>query len=145
MRSECLPLDVIPHLTKLFKDHQAEAAAVKPFYSKLAPSGNVASLRDYPQERRCRVADVLLRQNQQWQASDATMKNIGRLGVGASAIVTGQQVALFGGPMYAVLKALTAIKEAGKATRAGNDCVPIFWLASEDHDLAEVSSVTLLT
>src|SRR5207248_499410 len=53
-------------------------------------------------------------------------------------------VALFGGPMFAILKALTAIKRADALTKSGTDCVPIFWLATEDHDLAEVSSVKLL-
>jgi bacillithiol biosynthesis cysteine-adding enzyme BshC len=62
---------------------------------------------------------------------------------GAAAIVTGQQVGLFGGPMFAIYKALTAIKLAEEATAAGVDSVPVFWLATSDHDLAEVNHVSL--
>ena len=65
---------------------------------------------------------------------------------GAATVVTGQQVALFGGPLLTLLKAATAIRKAQDATNAsGREHVPIFWLASEDHDLAEVDQVALLT
>jgi bacillithiol biosynthesis cysteine-adding enzyme BshC len=53
-------------------------------------------------------------------------------------------VGLFGGPLYSIFKALTAVKLAEVATQGGIDCVPIFWLATEDHDLAEVSHVAVL-
>ncbi len=57
-------------------------------------------------------------------------------------MVTGQQVGLFGGPMFAIYKALTAVKLAEEATAAGVDAVPVFWLATYDHDLAEVNHVS---
>ncbi len=66
------------------------------------------------------------------------MANLEKLRGGASAIVTGQQVTLFGGPLFTLLKAATAIR---KAKDAG--AVPIFWMATEDHDLAEADHVTL--
>jgi len=53
--------------------------------------------------------------------------------------VTGQQVGLFGGPAYSVYKALTAVHVARQLTERGINAVPIFWLATEDHDLAEVN------
>jgi bacillithiol synthase len=56
-------------------------------------------------------------------------------------VVTGQQVGLFGGPLYTPFKAATAIARARKATAAGHAHVAIFWLASEDHDFAEVDHV----
>ena len=61
---------------------------------------------------------------------------------GAGAVVTGQQVGLLGGPLFTPHKAATAIALASEATKAGHEHVPIFWLASEDHDFAEVNHVT---
>lgn len=66
------------------------------------------------------------------------MENIQRLKNGAAAVLTGQQVGLFGGPTFVVLKALTAALLAEKS-----GAVPVFWLATEDHDLDEVNSVNL--
>jgi bacillithiol biosynthesis cysteine-adding enzyme BshC len=66
-----------------------------------------------------------------------------RLRNGAATVVTGQQVGLFGGPTFALYKALTAVKLAEEATGAGVDAVPVFWLATYDHDLAEVNHVSI--
>ena len=57
-------------------------------------------------------------------------------------MVTGQQVTLFGGPLFTILKAATTIRKAKDASIAGRPHVPIFWLATEDHDLAEADHVT---
>jgi len=74
------------------------------------------------------------------------LANIAKLRFGARAVVTGQQVVLFGGPLLTLLKAATAIARASQATAAtGVEHVPIFWLATEDHDLEEVDQVSLLT
>ncbi len=65
-------------------------------------------------------------------------------GRGARAVVTGQQVGLLGGPLLTLLKAATAVAKAKEASVAtGVEHVPVFWLASEDHDLAEVDQVSL--
>ena len=61
---------------------------------------------------------------------------------GAGTVLTGQQVGLFGGPLYTPFKAATAIARARKATAAGHPHVAIFWLATEDHDFAEIDHVT---
>ncbi len=98
----------------------------------------------YDAQRREKVSEILARQNRGWGASERTLANVERLRRGALAAVTGQQVTLFGGPLFSILKALTAVKLAAEATAAGVDCVPVFWLATEDHDLAEVNHVSLL-
>ncbi len=61
---------------------------------------------------------------------------------GAGAVLTGQQVGLFGGPLYTPYKAATAIARARRSTAAGHPHAAIFWLASEDHDFAEIDHVT---
>ena len=57
-------------------------------------------------------------------------------------VVTGQQVTLFGGPLYTVYKTITAILYAKKLeNETGNPVIPVFWLADEDHDIDEVSTI----
>jgi uncharacterized protein YllA (UPF0747 family) len=81
---------------------------------------------------------LLATQNPQGSAAAA----LAALEQGAGAILTGQQVGLFGGPLFSAYKAATAIARARKATAAGHPHVAIFWLASEDHDFAEINQVT---
>lgn len=148
MRTECLPFTQIPHTSALFSDLLYDYPKVRQFYPRspdLQPwAKKEAGAIRYPAERREKVAGILERQNRAWGAGEATLRNLGRLRAGAACIVTGQQVGLFGGPLFAIYKALGAIRLAEKATRLGADCVPVFWLATEDHDLAEVNHATLL-
>ncbi|HUA61267.1 MAG TPA: bacillithiol biosynthesis cysteine-adding enzyme BshC [Verrucomicrobiae bacterium] len=60
---------------------------------------------------------------------------------GTLVVATGQQVGLFSGPGYTVYKALHAAKLADWLTAHGIPAVPVFWLATEDHDFAEVNHV----
>ncbi|MFZ0539794.1 MAG: bacillithiol biosynthesis cysteine-adding enzyme BshC [Candidatus Sulfotelmatobacter sp.] len=147
MKAQCLPFTQIPHSTRLFTDFLAYSPSVQPFYPHSPHfsewSKAQASALQYDPSRRERVSAILERQNKSWDASPQTLANLGRLRAGAAAIVTGQQVGLFGGPMFAIYKALTAVKLADEATAAGIDAVPIFWLATSDHDLAEVNHVSI--
>jgi bacillithiol synthase len=131
--------------TALYKAYLAHDERVRNWHPH-APFGTFAppSAAQYPDERRQAVAAILEDQNRAWGASDQTFANLKRLRAGAAAVVTGQQVGIFGGPLYSILKAVTAIKLAEEQTRNGIDTIPIFWLATEDHDLAEVSSATIL-
>ncbi len=97
-----------------------------------------ARVLDYPGERRAEVTKILREQNTSFGAGEATRENLDRLAKGAVAVVSGQQVGLFGGPAYAIYKAVSAIQIAQELTRAGVDGVPVFWMATEDHDLDEV-------
>jgi bacillithiol biosynthesis cysteine-adding enzyme BshC len=92
------------------------------------------------------LANALRAQASQFGAGPGALENIEKLRNGARAVVTGQQVGLFGGPLLTLLKAATAIARAKEASAAtGIDHVPVFWLASEDHDMEEVDQITLLT
>jgi bacillithiol synthase len=147
VKAQCLPFAQIPHTTRLFIDYLAYAPAVRPFYPR-SPQfaewvGQENPASRYDPARRARVADALGRQNRMWGVSETTLENIEKLRAGASAVLTGQQVGLFGGPMFALYKALTAVKLAEQAREAGVEAIPIFWLATNDHDLAEVNHVWL--
>lgn len=60
-----------------------------------------------------------------------------------AAITAGQQVGLFGGPLLTLLKALAAIQLSKEIPSRGLPAVPLFWCASEDHDLVEVTRFVL--
>jgi bacillithiol biosynthesis cysteine-adding enzyme BshC len=148
VKAQCLPFRRIPHTTKLFTDYLSWEPSIQPFYSRSPHfsewlKDETASIR-YDSGRRAQVADILERQNRTWDASSETIENIARLRAGASALVTGQQVGLFGGPLFSIFKALTTVKLAREATDAGFNCVPVFWLATTDHDLEEISHVSIL-
>jgi len=140
-----IPFRRLPHQPKLFVRLIDDYASVRRFYPhppNLDAVKQVASQLNYPAERRREVAAILSEQNAALGTSAATQSNLEKLERGAVAVVSGQQVGLFGGPAYAVYKALTAIRLAEELSEAGIPAVPIFWMATEDHDLDEVRHVT---
>ncbi len=138
METHCYPITIVPHLHRLFTDYAESEQVLRPFFA-VSPrdenwaAGGVAFGGD-----RERLAGLLEKQNRAWGAGPATLENIERIRRGANVVVTGQQVVLFGGSLFTLYKAATAIARA-KAAGA----VPVFWLATGDHDLAEVNHVTL--
>jgi bacillithiol biosynthesis cysteine-adding enzyme BshC len=84
---------------------------------------------------------VLLAQNGEFLAGERTLANIRRLiDPGAVVVIGGQQAGLFGGPLYTLYKALTVLALAERLeSELGSPVIPVFWIASEDHDLAEVN------
>lgn len=147
MKTHCLPFAQIPHTTKLFTDFLAYSPNIQSFYPHSPHFSEwlraEASNLKYDPTRRERVSAILERQNKSWDASPQMLANLERFRGGAAAIVTGQQVGLFGGPMFSFYKALSAVKLAESARAAGIEAVPIFWLATYDHDLAEVNHVSI--
>jgi bacillithiol biosynthesis cysteine-adding enzyme BshC len=136
----------MPHTSALYRDHLFEHARVAEFYPHPA---NVEAVKEYartldfPTERRQRVAEILAAQNKGWGAAAKTLDNLQRLKNGAVAVLSGQQVGLFGGPLYSILKAVSAVQLAAELTASGIEAVPVFWLATEDHDLAEINHAWL--
>ena len=152
MSAECYPVSVLPHITRLYTDYLALAeqpadSVLRRWYPseplsgtwmKIPTTGSASHLSA--------LADALRAQSAGFQAGKPALDNIEKLQAGASAVVTGQQVGLFGGPLLTLLKAATAVALAAEATaRTGHPHVPVFWLATEDHDLEEVDQVSLLS
>src|ERR1700756_530590 len=140
-----IPFRRLPHQPKLFVRLIDDYPGVKQFYPhppSIEEVKRVATSLQYPAERRREVAAILRGQNSALGASSATLSNLEKFERGAVAVVSGQQVGLFGGPAYAVYKALTAIRIAEELSEAGIPAVPIFWMATEDHDIDEVRHVT---
>jgi bacillithiol biosynthesis cysteine-adding enzyme BshC len=145
---DCISFNCIPHTTSLFRDYLAYSPEVRTFYPTPPDAAHIAAFaksikRDPAHD--AKIADALERQNRTWGASEATLRNIQRLREGAFAVVTGQQVGLFGGPLLSLLKAASALALAKQVEALGVPCVPVFWMATEDHDLGEVNQTLLLT
>ncbi len=137
MHTECYPISILPRLSRLFLDYAESREPLTPFYP-FSPFVQQWTAPAQDPALRSAVADLLEEQNRGFEAGPAALANVARLRNGAPAVVTGQQVTLFGGPLFTLFKAATAIRKA-KDTGA----VPIFWLATEDHDLEEADHVTL--
>jgi len=92
------------------------------------------------------LLEVLRRQNEMLAPSDARGRNLEALARGGTAaVVTGQQLGLFLGPLYTFYKAASAIAAARALEReSGIRCVPIFWMQTEDHDFPEIDHCHLL-
>ena len=138
------------HLPRLAEDYIYEFDKVREFYdgdfrdpAAFERQAERARLRPIAREE---LAAVLSEQNRSYGCGTETLDVIGKfVGDKACAVVTGQQVGLFSGPLYTIFKALTAIKLADALERRGlGSFVPVFWLASDDHDLAEIDHIALL-
>jgi bacillithiol synthase len=140
-----LPFRRLPHQPKLFLRFLDDFPSVSNFYPHSPTLENVTESPrslDFPAERRAKVTAILRDINASLGSGDATRRNLDRLENGAVAVVSGQQVGLFGGPAYAFYKALSAIRFAEDLTEVGIPAVPVFWMATEDHDLDEVRHVS---
>lgn len=89
------------------------------------------------------LADALVAYNQRIGAGPDALAAAARLAEpGALAVVTGQQAGAATGPLYTLFKAITAVQLARQQEeRLGVPVVPVFWVAAEDHDFAEIATV----
>ena len=137
METHCLRHTEFPGTSRLFADFQYHFDRLARFYAHppYEPDSyaRAASEIDFPDARRQALVAALARINPASPALDLLAKS------GTVAVVTGQQVGLFSGPAYTIYKALTAARLAQDLTARGIPAVPVFWLATEDHDFAEVN------
>ncbi len=148
MERPTLPLSKLPQTSRLFADFLDNFPKVSEFYTHppeedgiMAAAREAYGARGTKAERLNAVVDILRRQNREFGSDESVAHNLDRLRDGAVAIVTGQQTALFGGPAYTIYKAITAIYWAQWLSSRGIPAVAIFWMATEDHDFAEVNHV----
>jgi len=141
MECHCIPPVELPHTTLLYSTYLNDFSRVSEFYvhppdlNGISRAAKGIHLED---SLRHGVVEVLRKQNATFGGDSETSRNLERLQNGAVTVVTGQQVGLLGGPAFCVYKALTAIRLANELTANGTNAVAVFWLATEDHDLAEI-------
>ncbi len=133
-------------LSPLFRDYLASRGQVSSFYAlgfareDLARAASATASFTHP---RSEVAEALAAEQpagSEARANAESLKDPRTL-----AVVTGQQAVLFGGPLYVLYKALAAVEVARVMSEAlKKKVVPVFWVASDDHDFAEIRASTLL-
>ena len=141
---ERLPFERVPNQSRLFLEYLRDPTSLRRFYPEAVRFHQELSdrrrrvLENHKTSREA-LCDALADANTTWGAGQETLANVERLRSQDSvAVVTGQQVGLFTGPLYTLYKALSAVKLAACLTARGTEAVPVFWMASEDHDWEEV-------
>jgi bacillithiol biosynthesis cysteine-adding enzyme BshC len=147
-----LPIDIrrFPWIRQLAADYAFDYERVADFFAgnpadPAAWRAAISRAQQHPRQRGA-VATLLAAQQQRRGAPQEAVAASAQLGDPRSvAIVTGQQASLFGGPMFTLLKALTAINWARRVQQEhGVPAVPVFWIEGEDHDWNEVKSCGVL-
>lgn len=145
-----LSLDAYPGIRPLVADLTTRFDRVAALFSgdparPEAWGDAIAAVTKTPRDRAGLVA-VLGQQLTSRHAGPAARQALTRLSDrGAVAVVTGQQAGLFGGPLYTLLKTITAIQLARKIEHEhGVPAVPVFWVDAEDHDWEEVRACGVL-
>src|SRR5436309_9682351 len=136
-------------MRRLAADYAYDFRSVAAFFSgdpadRAAWSDAIAKAQAFDR-RRDELARVIAAQQTRRHAPPGAIEAGGRLAdPRAVAILTGQQAGLFGGPLFTLLKALTALKLADKVAREhGVPATAVFWIDAEDHDWEEVRSCTV--
>src|SRR5579862_2589409 len=136
MEPACLRHTDLPGTSQLYADFSYRFEQVAGLYrhNPHDPASFLEAAREiqYPEARRAAMADALAGQGNDGELLERFRRS------GTAVVVTGQQVGLFSGPAYTIYKALTAVRLAEDLSARGIPAVPLFWLATEDHDLAEV-------
>ncbi len=150
LRTESLPFLSVPGQSKLFIDYQTNPLSLAKYYPSIVSSHTEVTARipevlaNY-KTNRAQLCDALTLMNSKFGAGAKTIENIDLLREHETvAVVTGQQTGLFTGPLYSIYKALSAIKMSECLRGRGINAVPVFWMATEDHDLEEVSNAFVI-
>jgi bacillithiol biosynthesis cysteine-adding enzyme BshC len=139
MHCTCVRHTELPNTSSLFADVLYHPDRTAAFYRH--PYRELSSFQDAAREiqlsgpRRAELVAALRAQN----PDSPSLAKLAQ--PGTVAVVTGQQVGLFSGPSYTMYKVLHAVKLAAWLSENGVPAVPVFWLATEDHDFAEVNHV----
>jgi bacillithiol biosynthesis cysteine-adding enzyme BshC len=124
-------------------DYLSGAPALRPFYKHALQGARAAELiaarSAFPIDRGLLVQE-LRAQNAALPHAAATLAHIEALAhPDTYTVTTGHQLCLLGGPMYTIYKITTAIRLAADLSAEGQRVVPVFWMATEDHDWEEVN------
>ena len=150
MKSEFIPYGQLNNINPIMKDY-CRKGSVSGFYNRHYNDimNGRANLNEIFRKinHRTTLCDVLLDTNKKYTVSDKTIQNINLLKSEKTyAVVTGQQMGLYSGPLYTIYKTIGAIKTAGylKEIYPEYNFIPIFWLEHEDSDFQEINNIVIL-
>lgn len=150
IRAESLPFSSVPGQSKLFLEYETDATRLRKYYPNAVAShtqiaDRIPEVLAAHKADRNLLCDALETTNKKFGATEKTLENIRLLrDDDAVAVVTGQQAGLFTGPLYTIYKALSAVRMAECLRGRGFKAVPVFWVATEDHDFEEVSNTFVI-
>ncbi len=145
MKTTKKPLREIPFFSSTFHAYLNQDPELRSFYGRypnLEEAGAQANEKQFDVGHRQILHDVLLSQYEHLGQTGAVGSNIAKLkNENCYTVVTGHQLNLFTGPLYVILKMITTINacEELKAKYPDKDFVPVYWMASEDHDFDEIN------
>ncbi|HLS20150.1 MAG TPA: bacillithiol biosynthesis cysteine-adding enzyme BshC [Bacillota bacterium] len=132
---------------RLMKDYLNNERQINDFvdYPTLDLQQRLQDLQEQTFDRQS-LTNVLEKMNRHWQAPKQSLNNIERLKQANSVVVIGgQQAGLLTGPLYTVNKVISLIQYSRKQEETlGVPVIPVFWIAGEDHDFAEINHVNML-
>ncbi len=143
----------IPNHQNLFLDYLYDFEKVKSFYfydfrAKENYPDIFRRVSERKNENRSSIKEIIKKQYEPFQnISQKTSKNLELLNDNKTLfIVTGQQIGIFGGPLYTFYKIITAIKLSQHLKERYDEYyfIPLFWMESDDHDFNEVNSINIL-
>lgn len=149
MKLEKVELDETECFSPIFLDYIRQEEKLKPFYRSFPLIENFGELirsRAFPDEKRQALVDALATQYGPFETPEAVEFNIHSLNNAKTfTVTTGHQLNVFTGPLYFIYKLVTTINACRELAAAYPEYnfVPVYWMASEDHDLAEINHFNL--
>ena len=147
MPTDCLPYQETGYFSSLICDYLDQKETLKPFYHRYPTADNLIKQAAEKEEwfsdaSRATLVSQLAKQHQNSTITDATQLNLERLvEKNTFTITTGHQLNLFTGPLYFLYKIISVInlcKELAEKDETRH-YVPIYWMATEDHDFDEIN------
>jgi len=151
MEVECIPFKETGYFSQLICDYLDQKKDLSPFFSRYPLPENFGDqiqekAANYPKANRKVLVDALKEQYQGVEVSKGTQKNIDALSKETTfTVVTGHQLNLFTGPLYFLYKIVSTINLAKQLNKEHpkNHFVPVYWMATEDHDFDEINYFNL--
>ncbi len=151
MPKDCLSYKETNYFTSLIIDYMDEKEALKPFYNRFPKLNNFkAQIEEkhafFTTEKRAVLVRELRHQYEKLEVSEAVSKNIESFSQeNTFSVTTGHQLNLFTGPIYFLYKIVSAINLASELKEKYSDYnfVPVYWMATEDHDFEEINFFNL--